>query len=167
MATGLTQTQSEQKAIDVSSFIADYYINELKRLIDEKHFFIAFLVVTAGIEFLGKATSEHDWFEAKESKTDFNDALNRFSSLNKYSQLNLEFDKKNNDVSFYSIVRCGIVHASRPKAGITLTEANNNFPTEIGIIDLVADFNAACNDLLNSKVSMGKGKKLSDIICYY
>lgn len=167
MATGFTQTQTEQRPIDISTFISDYYIDELKRLIGDKHFFIAFLVITSGIEFLGKSVSDHDWFEEKYSKNDFNKALAIFPSLKKYANLGLKYDGAKKDVSFYTIVRCGVVHASRPLLGITLSEASNNLPTEIGIMDLSSDFNDACNDLLNKVVPLGKGKRLTDIICYY
>ncbi len=166
MATGLTQTLSEQRAID-TTFISNYYIDEVNRLINDKHYFVAFLVISSGIEFLGKAISDHDWFETGTSKKDFNLALSVFTSLNKYENLGLKYDNATNDISFYSIVRCGIVHASTPLLGITLSEGANNLPKEIGITDLASDINNACNDLLNGVVPLGKGKKLSDIICYY
>ena len=167
MATGLTQTQSEQQAIDITTFISEYYINEVKQLISEKHYFVAFLVISSGIEFLGKAISDHDWSKTGTSREDFNSALSAFLSLKKYSNLGLEFDNAKNDTSFYTIVRCGIVHASRPMLGITLSEGNNNLPNKIGITDLYSDFNDACNDLLNGVVPLGNGKNLSDTICYY
>ena len=167
MATGFTKTHIEQQPKDVSSFISDYYIDELKRLIRDKHFFVAFLVISSGIEFLGKAISDRSWFKSGTSKMDFNNALNTFPSLKKYDNLGVKLDKAQKDVSFYSVVRCGILHASCPQKGITLSETVNNLPNEIGIIDLSRDFFQACNDLLEKRVSLGKGKGLSDILCYY
>ena len=101
------------------------------------------------------------------SKKDFNRALKKFQSLNKYANLGIQYDNSQNDESFYAIVRCGIVHASRPLKGITLSDTVNVLPNEIGIQDLSTDFFAACNDLLNGVVPMGYGKNLKDIICYY
>lgn len=167
MSTGLTPTQIKQQAIDIATFIQDNYISELKRLIQNRHFFVAFLVISSGIEFLGKAISNHGWFKKGMSKKDFNYALAVFPSLNKYSNLGIKYDSSQNDESFYAIVRCGIVHASRPLQGISLSDTNNLLPNEIGIIDLSTDFFTACNDLLNSTVPMGNGKNLNDIICYY
>lgn len=167
MSTGLTPTQIEQQAIDIATFIRDNYISELKRLIQNRHFFVAFLVISSGIEFLGKAISNHGWFKKGMSKKDFNHALAVFPSLNKYSNLGIKYDSSQNDESFYAIVRCGIVHASRPLQGISLSDTINLLPNEIGIKDLSTDFFTACNDLLNSAVPMGKGKNLNDIICYY
>lgn len=167
MATGSTPTQIEQKAIDTATFIKDNYITEVKKLIDNGHYFFAFLVISSGIEFLGKAISNHDWFRKRMSKKDFNHALKKFQSLNKYATLGIQYDNSQNDESFYAIVRCGIVHASRSLQGITLSDTVNVLPNEIGIQDLSTDFFAACNDLLNGVVPMGKGKNLKDIICYY
>lgn len=167
MSTGLTPTQIKQQAIDIATFIQDNYISELQRLIQNRHIFVAFLVISSGIEFLGKAISNHGWFKKGMSKKDFNYALAVFQSLKKYSNLGIKYDSSQNDESFYAIVRCGIVHASRPLQGISLSDTNNLLPNEIGIIDLSTDFFTACNDLLNSTVPMGKGKNLNDIICYY
>lgn len=167
MTTGTTQTQKEQQAISIAVFITDNYIKDLKQLITNGHYFVAFLVISSGIEFLGKAISDHDWFKTGESKTDFNYALAKFASLNKYANLGLKYDQSQNDESFYTIVRCGIVHASRPLKGIALSETINDLPQEIGLEDLAQDFYDACNDLLNGVVHLGKGKNLSDIICYY
>lgn len=83
MATGLTQTLSEQRAIDITMFISDYYIGEVKRLINDRHYFVAFLVISSGIEFLGKAVSAHDWFKIGTSKKDFNSALSVFKQIRK------------------------------------------------------------------------------------
>lgn len=167
MPTGHTQTYKEQGGKNMLVFITDHYIKNLKRLIGNKHHFVAFLVISSGIEFLGKAISDHDWFKKGMSKKDFNRALAKFPSLNKYANLGLQYDQSKNDESFYAIVRCGIVHASIPLNGITLSETFNNLPTEIGLKDLSADFRKACEDLLRGKIKLGKGKSLNDIICYY
>lgn len=123
-------------------------------------------MISSGIEFLGKAISDYDWIMEGRSKEDFNNALQTFESLQKYSTLGLKQDSAQSDISLYSIVRCGIVHSSCPDVGITLTDAKNNLPGEIGIKDFSSDFIAACNDLLNEDVSLGKGKTLQDTICY-
>lgn len=167
MSTGSTQTQIEQKSIDTATFINDNYITEVKSLIDNGHYFVAFLVISSGIEFLGKAISKHGWFKKGMAKKDFNHALKIFQSLNKYATLGIQYDNSQNDESFYAIVRCGIVHAYRPLQGISLSDTVNVLPYEIGIIDLSTDFFAACSDLLSGVVPMGNGKNLKDIICYY
>ena len=166
-ATGSTQTHISQVRVSLSDFIKDYYIDELNCLISEEHYFVAFLVISSGIEFLGKAISGSGWSVVGKSKRDFNKALRTFKSLRKYSKLGLKQDgAKSGDSSLYSIVRCGIVHFSCPGYGITLTDEGDALPHEIGIKDFSSDFIAACNDLLNGKVSLGKGKALADIICY-
>jgi len=125
-----------------------------------------FLMISSGIEFLGKAiSSDSDFFDENHSKDKFNLALSTFKSLNKYNTLGLEMNK-NVDVSLYSIVRCGIVHSSCPKDKIKLTETFNTLPDEIGLIDFSADFKAACQDLLDGTVQLGGGKALTDVLCY-
>ena len=167
MATGNTPTDKTQVSVDYSSLIKDYYISELNTLIKENHSFVAFLVISSGIEFLGKAISaEMDLFKEGNSKDDFKNALDSFPSLNKYSSLGLSKDKKGIDKTLYDIVRCGIVHSTSPKTGITLSEDGNDLPSVVGLADLAKDFNDACQDLLSGKIPMGKGKTLSDPIWY-
>ena len=163
--TGQTQTEVSQIAVDLASFISDHYIIELRKLISDNHPFVAFIVIASGIEFLGKAISNNTFFEDGHSKTDFNNALSQFPSLQKYSNLGL-FVKNNIDLSLYKGLRCGIVHSTCPQNGIVLTEGNNALPKEIGLIDLSNDFIAACDDLLQGRIPMGTGKQLSDVLCY-
>ena len=47
-----------------------------------------------------------------------------------------------------------------------IADEGNALPHEIGIKDFSSDFITACNDLLNGKVRLGRGKALADIICY-
>jgi len=164
--TGQTQTEVSQIAVDFASFISDHYINELSSLIADNHPFVAFIVIASGIEFLGKAISNNPFFEDKHSKVDFNNALSKFPSLQKYSNLGLVVDNNNNDISLYKGLRCGIVHSTCPQNGIVLTEGSNDLPNEIGLIDLSNDFLAACNYLLQGGIQMGSGKQLTDILCY-
>lgn len=164
MATGKTQSDITQKAVMVKDLIKDNYINELKELIKADHHFTAFIVISCGIEFLGKCiSSTTDWFLDNHSKEDFNNALTSFESLIKYSTIG---ELNRDGASFYNIIRCGIIHSSVPKNGLTITEGKNNFPNEVGLRDLTEDFIKACNDLLNKKVKMGGGKSLDDVICY-
>ena len=166
MATGKTQSDRTQTGVMVKDLIKDYYISELN-VLSNKHPFTAFMVISCGIEFLGKCiSSETDWFLGSHSKDHFNNALTKFGSLDKYSKIGKEYDGKGNDVSLYDIIRCGIIHSSIPKAGITITEENNNLPDEVGLKDLTKDFIDACSDILNKKVQMGGGKSLDDVICY-
>jgi hypothetical protein len=168
-STGQTPTNTSQVPVDYASFINDYYIKELNSLVAEGHSVTAFLVISSGIEFLGKAISQDNLFSSGHSNDDFNNALNTFKSLQKYSNLGLHSYQKNNhtvDDSLYAIVRCGIVHSSTPKIGITLTDGSNNLPCEVGLSDLFNDFVSACNELLNGSVPMGPGKNLKDPLCF-
>ena len=166
MSTAKTQTDKTQRPVSVKEFIENYYIKDLEGLINN-HPFTAFLVISCGIEFLGKCLSSNDWFDRGHSTDDFNNALKVFDSLNKYSSLGLEFNKNDGeDISLYSRIRCGIVHSSVPKIGLSITEGKNNLPNEIGLKDLSKDFINACKSLLDKKVQMYCSKSLEDIICY-
>ncbi len=167
MSTAKTQTEITKQIVTVKDFIEDYYIKELEQLIEDKYAFTAFLVISCGIEFLGKCLSPYDWFDRGYSTDDFNNALKVFDSLNKYSSLGLEFNKNDGeDISLYSIIRCGIVHSSVPKIGLSITEGKNNLPNEIGLKDLSKDFMNACRSILDKTVPMHSSKSLEDAFCY-
>lgn len=192
MSTGKTPTYITQTPVSFKKFLKDHYIDELKTIIDNKHYFLAFLVISSGIEFLGKLLDDDDFFSNNGPRRKFNLALEKLESLNCYFTLGLrktkpatnttaQNKKKNKkkktetqdqnevDTSFFEIIRCGIVHASCPEPELILSEWENDFNADtkvVGLNSLYNDFVKACNKLLNGEVQLGEGKSLDDTLFY-
>lgn len=167
MSTAYTQTNSEQRAVSISEFIQTHYVDVVPDLVNSKYSFVAFQVISCGIEFLGICISNHDFVTSKQSQSDFDLALEKFPSLHKYSKLTIVQDSTvPGNRELYGALRCGVIHDSRPKKGLMLSEKNNVLPAIIGLDNFSSDFIAACEYLLTSSISLGGGKSLSDTFCY-
>ena len=158
MATGSTQTFKEQKEVSVRQYIEEYIMRSVEELVDRDQYLPAFLMISCGIEFLGKCIGSRPFRDRGYKGNNFKNALAGFSSLNKY--------KINSSVDIYKNLRCGIVHSLLPDNRIMLVEENNNLPNVIGLKNLKDDFITACNDLLTDVCHMGGNKTLNDTICY-
>lgn len=158
MATGSTQTIKEQKEVSVKQYIEKYIMASVEDLVEREQHLPAFLMISCGIEFLGKCIGSKPFEDRDYQGGNFKNALASFSSLNKYI-LNCSID-------IYTNLRCGIVHSLLPDNNIMLVEGKNNLPNVIGLKDLKDDFITACNDLLTDVCHMGDNKSLNDTICY-
>lgn len=128
-------------------FIEQVYLKELSML-SPTHPYIAFAIISIGIEFLGKCLNKDEPTWHKTKRDDFNDAIDEL--LSKYSNKNLK-DK----------LRNGFAHSFLPK-GLSLT--SNNDPNKIGehmephpnnpsvtvivLDELLLDFQNACKEMI-------------------
>ena len=167
MSTAYTQTNAEQRAVTISEFIQTHYVDVIPDIVNSKHAFVAFQVISCGIEYLGICISSHDFVTLNNSQSDFNLALEKFPSLQKYYNLTIVQDTTvPGNHELYGALRCGVIHDSRPKKGLTLSEKKNDLPSIIGLEDLRSDFIMACEYLLTGSIPMGGGKSLNDAFCY-
>lgn len=138
-------------------FIQQNLIEEIGTIKDE-HPYMAFLLISCGIEFLGKCIGANDWQDSGHSTADFNNALSRFPSLQKYQSPNI------GSKSLYRIIRCGLCHALLPQQGIVLSQDAsqdlNSHPIVLKIDDFYGDFVTACETLKNDGSLLGLGKTL-------
>ena len=126
----------DEKTITVGNFIRSYlidHIGEIKKLYPYE----SFLLISCGIEFLGKCINRRDWHESGHSGADFNTAIRAFPSLSKYEKEDL-----------YSKVRCGLCHAFQVKEGMLLS----NLETEdaVSVDEFYEAFKSACETLLEN-----------------
>lgn len=135
------------KKMNVQDFIKQLYIKEIGEIKNE-HPYMAYMVMGAGIEFLGKVLaqpSRNDWFEDGHSRADFENAVSSLPGLSRYNVIK-------NDL--YKQLRCGLLHSSLPNANIKLGDNNavENITTAPYIlnIDVFYDaFKTACDDVVS------------------
>lgn len=132
--------------MNVQDFIKQLYIKEIGEIKNE-HPYMAYMVIGAGIEFLGKVleqTSRNDWFAEHHSSVDFKKAVSDLQGLKKYEKIK--------DV-LYTHLRCGLLHSSVPKADLKLGDKNaeEEISTPPYILNIDAFYEAfknACNDVI-------------------
>lgn len=135
-------------------FIQQIFIDQLKLLV-ERHHYISFMVMSIGIEFLGKCldTGSQNWNPKPRSRTDteiFKSAITQLDSFVSYREY-LDSHK------LYDSLRCGLVHSASPKNKITLSSGDEkphlsvsndgtlNFKCE----PFFKDFKSACQEVIN------------------
>lgn len=143
--------------MNTSDFIKTVFIHELKDIVDH-HPYIAFMVMSTGIEFLGKCmdTNKSSWHDKGKSQDNFGKAIKEIPSLQKYEPL---LDRNGYDI--YGSLRCGLLHSAQPEFKITLsskeeaphllestayTQQRINLKCE----DFYADFKEACEWVITS-----------------
>lgn len=138
----------------VSDFVYKYFIEEIGSLVEE-HPFVAFTLMSIGIESLGKCLNANKWNDRKEKSVDtFNDAIKSYATLTKYAII----------PDLYHNLRCGLAHRLMVQGHIILGPDKNNLTGSeyiIGCMEFYADFRQACLDAINNKSKMVK-KNLSD-----
>ena len=136
------------KTLKPKDFIKEVLIDEVGSLID-KHPYISFILMGIGIEFLGKCTDSglNDWNVSGRSREDFENAIKRIPSLQKYETHLTTYD-------MYGSFRCGLAHAAAPKYKITLSSKQetahlieNNGRLNLKVEDFYADFKAGCEHI--------------------
>lgn len=140
--------------MNVSDFIEKYFIEEIGSLVED-HPFVAFTLMSIGVEFLGKCLNPNPWNDPNErSSRTFSNAINSFISLNKYSVV----------TDLYHNLRCGLAHRFMVQGQIILAPDKNDLTgttITIGCKDFYADFKQACIDAIINKNGMIK-KNLAD-----
>lgn len=120
------------------------YNEELGKIKDVSPLLLV-LCVSAGIEFIGKLLSTDDIDNGNKCNIKFEDALDNFSSLNKYKGKNL-----------YDLVRCGLAHRIGVKKGITLSSSKESdlesMPIRLNTNQFYEDFSQAVEDAQTSSL---------------
>lgn len=136
-------------ALTPKEFIQATFINDLGRMITTQNYYLAFVIMGVGIEYLGKClTPAKDW-QAGKSRTTFEKAVNTLEALAPYRRLLKEYD-------LYDSLRCGLAHAAVPKFQITLSSTDAEAPhmyEHNGRINLrcesfYEDFKRACEEVI-------------------
>jgi hypothetical protein len=146
--------------IKVHEFIQQYFIDELEQIV-EKFPYHAFMIISIGIEHLGKCLNQNTKnFHDGKPKNDFNRALDNLNTFRKYKNINRKYQ-------FYSNLRSGMLHAGVPKRIVTLSSGKQQEHLYVngGIInlrceDFFADFKLACLEV----ISLGTEKTEQTII---
>lgn len=119
-------------------FIREYLIDKIEKLKDSEPY-IAFLMMSIGIEFLGKCLNDkHDWDVSNMSESDFNLAIGRLKSLKKYRSWDL-----------YHKLRCGLAHTMMVKSGLEIKDKGASTSTCVSCEEFYNDFKAACEEVMN------------------
>ena len=119
-------------------FIREYLIGKIGKLKDSEPY-IAFLMMSIGIEFLGKCLNDKDdWDVSNMSESDFNLAINTLKSLNKYQGWDL-----------YHKLRCGLAHTMMVKSGFGIKNKGASTSTCVSCEEFYNDFKAACEEVMN------------------
>lgn len=140
-----SKKNTTQSSISLENFIQDVLIKQIGQ-IKKEYPYLAFLLISTGIEFLGKCINSANFQDPGHSSNDFKNALGCFDSLKKY-----------NSIDLYSTIRCGLCHSMQPKPGIKLSDSMpqslDKQGSIINIDNYYSDFKSACNDLLTSPQS--------------
>lgn len=132
------------------------FIDQLGSIIND-HPYISFIVISTGIEFLGKCLDQklEKWNEKQESRKYFEKAILTIPSLQVYSSY---LDQ--NTFNLYSNLRCGLVHSASPKYLITLSSKEElghlvleNNRLNLKIEEFYRDFRLACEFVINEVYS--------------
>ena len=134
----------------VSDFIQKYLIDRIESLIDD-YPFESFILMSIGIEFLGKCLNNNPWddWKMKKPSDTFDDAIKSYPTLTKYTSIPF----------LYHNLRCGLAHRFMVKGNINLCPDKNDLTNTIitiGCKELYADFRRACLDAINNKNGMIK-----------
>lgn len=150
------------KNVSVAEHIQHFWIDELKDIVygikvegqekPKKYPYMAFSMIGIGIEFLGKVLAHRvDWHQEGHSSEDFNYAIMTLNALRSYRP----FAKKSDvtpAIYLYSILRCGLAHASLPGNDLRIsdneTEKLTGSPITLNVVTLYENFKAACEEVL-------------------
>lgn len=133
-------------------FIEQIFIVQLEEIVSKHHHhYIAFMVMSAGIDFLGKCmdTKSKDWNKSSLGPSKlFDKAVNELNALSKYRQY-LKTHR------LYNSLRCGLLHSASPKREITLSSGNemphmtiHGTRLNLKCEDFFVDFKFACEEVI-------------------
>lgn len=147
----MTNNTTSTQHVTVREFIKTHLIEHIGEIKDN-YPYLAFLLMTVGIEFFGKCQrNNRDWnyYDKQNPSADFENGM-RIAPLQKYGAYDLRSNLRN-----------GMAHSFIPKGGIFVSN-NGTDCQSIGCSQLYNDFKAACNDVLEGKVQM-PAKSLDDV----
>jgi hypothetical protein len=136
-------------------FITDVFIHEVGKMIEEKHYYLSFMIMGIGVEYLGKALiDDYDWNKDRVSSECFEYAIKNLESFKDYKL----FLKGSGEYDLYGSLRCGLAHAAAPKYEITLSsqDERGHLVIEDGRLNLkcecfYSDFMSACKEVITLK----------------
>lgn len=137
------------KQITLREFIETELCDSIKQTM-VNHPYFAFGAIANAIELLGNCMDPYDWNQTRLSKERFNNAIKTFPSLKQYLNADL-----------YSNLRCGMAHIIAPKSSLRLADKEGEYNPQtktLHIETFYADFNAACQYLINNPALWGNGK---------
>ena len=137
MDTNIKAKQNNEntlKNVSIKDFINKYLINEIGE-IKEKYPYHAFLLMTVGIEFLGRYLKGYFWEQKGVSETAFNGAILELFPEGKYNKFDL----------FHNL-RCGLAHSLLIQGNLTLSDKKSE--GSISCDEFYDDFVKACNKIL-------------------
>lgn len=147
-----------KRNISLQDFIDKFIIGDLKPIVESQPY-LAFVLLSATIEFLGKCLSNtNDWQKTGESEFNFCNAIQTYPSFDKYKvKFGESTTLKNHNMVYknklYKELRCAMVHALQPTSEIVLRGERNDLENNIvGCRELYEDVIAAC-EFVKSKIS--------------
>ena len=148
-----------EQNLSAQDFINKFIIKDIKPIVNKRPY-LAFILLSASIEFLGKCLNKaNDWQQPGNSEYDFCHAIQTFASFKKYKNAFGKSTKvkNHNDVcqnSLYKELRCAMVHAMQPSSKIRLTKDRNDLANHIiGCKELFEDVVAACKEIKSMTIS--------------
>lgn len=141
----------DHKDMSNEDFIQKILIEEIGEIKD-KHPYLMCMLVSQGIEFLGKTlrpiNNASGWNENQNAKKDFQSAIKLFPSLRKYAEIDI-----------YQRIRCRFCEkivvddnmVSDNMAHSKSGRADDKDKVSVNLNDLYDDFKSACEDLLEMK----------------
>lgn len=142
----------------LQDFIDEFIVEGIKPIVDKKPY-LAFILLSSAIEFLGKCLNKtNDWQQNGKSREDFCNAIKTFSSLQKYDVAFANENERNQcdlkERCLYRVLRCAMVHALQPRPEIILEADRNNLAKNtIGCKELYEDVVKACEDVKNMSLN--------------
>lgn len=133
-------------------FIDVFFVQQLNEIV-ERFPYHAFIIMSTGIEFLGRCLKgNYDWETERVSRELFEHAITKLDSLKKYAP----YLKNNGNYDLYVSLRCGLSHSASPKFEITLSsKAEAPHMTMISgrrlnlrCEDFFYDFKTACENII-------------------
>lgn len=138
--------------LDARGFVQSTLIEEFGDIVNgqEKHDYLSFLLISCGIEFLGRCmdTVETSWNLHKRNGHYFKKGITLFPACYQRRK------GKNIPNRLYKGLRCGICHTLLPKEGIYVSSTEkqdlSGNPICLNIHTFYDDFRSACISLLNN-----------------
>lgn len=136
--------------LNPKQFIKQVFIDDLGKIINSQHY-ISFMVMSIGIEFLGKCLdiSTKKWNARGKSQKHFENAVNFLASLQSYRQ----YLKSH---CLYESLRCGMAHSASPENQISLSSGGEKphliltgTSLNLKCENFYKDFKAACEEVIS------------------
>lgn len=141
-----------KNAMSLKEF-GDMFINDYIESLIDSNPYLAFMVLSASIEFIGKCRCRlkdpHE--KGKRGKNIFVDAIDNIKALSPYRILNYNTANGHSN-KLYTALRCGLLHAAMPNVGIILSSGENELGRNVvGCRSLYSDIKDAWKEI-NSDV---------------